>query len=176
MEQKREECIKLENQLKKQSEIMKGHSLNLAQSVAQEAQANPELAQKISVLEQEVTRHREDAGKAQNEVDRLLDILREMELEKSDKDQKINELERQMKEQGKKVANLKHKEQVEKSRNAQLLEEVRKREDNINESSQQVKDSLRQKDERIEELEEALRESVQITAEREMVLAQEEAV
>ncbi|XP_041933813.1 ELKS/Rab6-interacting/CAST family member 1-like, partial [Alosa sapidissima] len=179
MEQKREECIKLENQLKKQSEIMKGHSLNLAQSVAQQAQANPELAQKISVLEQEVTRHREDAGKAQSEVDRLLDILREMELEKSDKDQKINELEslatRQMKEQGKKVANLKHKEQVEKSRNAQLLEEVRKREDNINESSQQVKDSLRQKDERIEELEEALRESVQITAEREMVLAQEEA-
>lgn len=38
-----------------------------------------------------------------------------------------------------------------------------------------VQDSLRQKAERIEELEEALRESVQITAEREMVLAQEEA-
>lgn len=35
-------------------------------------------------------------------------------------------------------------------------------------------DSLRKKDDRIEELEEALRESVQITAEREMVLAQEE--
>lgn len=38
-----------------------------------------------------------------------------------------------------------------------------------------MKDTLRQKTERIEELEEALRESVQITAEREMVLAQEEA-
>lgn len=38
-----------------------------------------------------------------------------------------------------------------------------------------LKDSLRQKAERIEELEEALRESVQINAEREMVLAQEEA-
>lgn len=38
-----------------------------------------------------------------------------------------------------------------------------------------MKDTLRQKAERIEELEEALRESVQITAEREMVLAQEEA-
>ncbi len=38
-----------------------------------------------------------------------------------------------------------------------------------------LKDTLRQKAERIEELEEALRESVQITAEREMVLAQEEA-
>lgn len=33
---------------------------------------------------------------------------------------------------------------------------------------------MHQKDDRIEELEEALRESVQITAEREMVLAQEE--
>lgn len=37
-----------------------------------------------------------------------------------------------------------------------------------------MQDSLRQKEERIEELEEALRESVQITTEREVVLAQEE--
>lgn len=44
-----------------------------------------------------------------------------------------------MKDQTKKVANLKHKEQVEKSKNAQLMEEARKREDNMNESSQQVK-------------------------------------
>lgn len=110
-----------------------------------------------------------------------------------------------MKDQSKKVASLKHKEQVEKSKNARLMEEARKREDNLSENSQQVKvsnnrmwftprlkrtsrsptlwlftfvsaqDSLRQKAERIEELEEALRESVQITAEREMVLAQEEA-
>ena len=42
------------------------------------------------------------------------------------------------------------------------------------ESSIVFQDSLRKKDDRIEELEEALRESVQITAEREMVLAQEE--
>ncbi|XP_027007204.1 ELKS/Rab6-interacting/CAST family member 1 isoform X7 [Tachysurus fulvidraco] len=163
LEQKKEECIKLEIQLKK------------AQTAAAEAQASTELSERISSLEQEVNRHREDAGKAQSEVDRLLEILREMENEKNDKDRKISELERQTKDQSKKVATLKHKEQVEKNRNAQLMEEARKREDNINESSQQVKDSLRQKDERIEELEEALRESVQITAEREMVLAQEEA-
>ncbi|ROL52560.1 ELKS/Rab6-interacting/CAST family member 1 [Anabarilius grahami] len=50
----------------------------------------------------------------------------------------------QMKDQSKKVANLKHKEQVEKSKNAQLMEEARKREDNINESSQQVKTSGQQ--------------------------------
>uniref|UniRef100_A0A3P8S2Q2 ELKS/RAB6-interacting/CAST family member 1a n=1 Tax=Amphiprion percula TaxID=161767 RepID=A0A3P8S2Q2_AMPPE len=163
LEQKKEECLKLENHLKR------------AQNAALEAQANTELAERIKNLEQEVTRHREDSGKAQAEVDRLLEILREMENEKNDKDKKINELERQMKDQSKKVASLKHKEQVEKSRNARLMEEARKREDNMSESSQQVKDTLRQKTERIEELEEALRESVQITAEREMVLAQEEA-
>ncbi|XP_063356476.1 ELKS/Rab6-interacting/CAST family member 1-like isoform X1 [Pelmatolapia mariae] len=166
LEQKKEECIKLENQLKK------------AQSAAAESQANAELSERISSLEQEVTRCKEEAGKAQSEVERLLEILREMENEKNDKEKKIHELEslasRQMKDQSKKVANLKHKEQLEKSRNAQLMEEAKKREDNLNESSLQIKDSLRQKEERIEELEEALRESVQITAEREVVLAQEE--
>uniref|UniRef100_A0A7N6AEG6 ELKS/RAB6-interacting/CAST family member 1 n=1 Tax=Anabas testudineus TaxID=64144 RepID=A0A7N6AEG6_ANATE len=179
LEQKKEECVKLENQLKK------------AQSAAAESQANTELLERISCLEQEVTQHKEDAAKAQSEVERLLEILREMENEKNDKEKKIHELERmkkrtgenrekligtteKMKDQSKKVANLKHKEQVEKSRNAQLMEEAKKREDNLNESSQQIKDSLHQKEERIEELEEALRESVQITAEREVVLAQEE--
>uniref|UniRef100_A0AAQ4QE85 FIP-RBD domain-containing protein n=1 Tax=Gasterosteus aculeatus aculeatus TaxID=481459 RepID=A0AAQ4QE85_GASAC len=166
LEQKREECVKLESKLKK------------AQGAAADSQANTELTERISCLEEEVTRHREDSEKAQVEVERLLDILREMENEKNDKEKKINELEslasRQMKDQSKKVANLKHMEQLEKSRNAQLMEDAKKREDNLNESSLQIKDSLRQKEERIEELEEALRESVQITAEREVVLAQEE--
>ncbi|XP_056280969.1 ELKS/Rab6-interacting/CAST family member 1-like isoform X1 [Pseudoliparis swirei] len=162
LEQKREECVKLEKQLKK------------AQGAATDSQANTELSERISCLEQEVSRHKEDAEKAQSEVERLLEILREMENEKNDKEKKINELERQMKDQSKKVANLKHKEQLEKSRTAQLMEDARKREDNLNESSMQIQDSLRQKEERIEELEEALRESVQITAEREVVLAHEE--
>ncbi|XP_078798331.1 ELKS/Rab6-interacting/CAST family member 1 isoform X5 [Oryzias latipes] len=166
LEQKKEECNKLENQLKK------------AQSAAAESRANAELSERITCLEQEVTRYKEDAGKAQCEVERLLEILREMENEKNDKEKKIHELEsfasRQMKDQSKKVANMKHKEQLEKSRNTQLMEEAKMREDNLNESSQQIKDSLRHKEERIEELEEALRESVQITAEREVVLAHEE--
>uniref|UniRef100_G3Q7X9 ELKS/RAB6-interacting/CAST family member 1 n=1 Tax=Gasterosteus aculeatus aculeatus TaxID=481459 RepID=G3Q7X9_GASAC len=162
LEQKREECVKLESKLKKVSRS------------GGAAPANTELTERISCLEEEVTRHREDSEKAQVEVERLLDILREMENEKNDKEKKINELERQMKDQSKKVANLKHMEQLEKSRNAQLMEDAKKREDNLNESSLQIKDSLRQKEERIEELEEALRESVQITAEREVVLAQEE--
>uniref|UniRef100_A0A3P8RBK8 ELKS/RAB6-interacting/CAST family member 1a n=1 Tax=Astatotilapia calliptera TaxID=8154 RepID=A0A3P8RBK8_ASTCA len=82
LEQKKEECLKLENQLKR------------AQNAALEAQANTELAERIRNLEQEVARHREDSGKAQAEVDRLLEILREMENEKNDKDKKISELER----------------------------------------------------------------------------------
>lgn len=52
------------------------------------------MSERIKNLEQEVARHREDSGKAQAEVDRLLEILREMENEKNDKDKKINELER----------------------------------------------------------------------------------
>uniref|UniRef100_A0A671Y827 ELKS/RAB6-interacting/CAST family member 1a n=1 Tax=Sparus aurata TaxID=8175 RepID=A0A671Y827_SPAAU len=141
LEQKKEECLKLENQLKR---LLSNWLLVFcqAQNATLEAQANTELAERIKNLEQEVARHKEDSGKAQAEVDRLLDILREMENEKNDKDKKINELERQMKDQTKKVASLKHKEQVEKSRNARLMDEARKREDNLSENSQQMEELL----------------------------------
>ncbi|XP_070612566.1 ELKS/Rab6-interacting/CAST family member 1 isoform X2 [Erythrolamprus reginae] len=161
-EQKKEECLKLESQLKK------------AYEATIEARANPEMNDRYQQFEKEVAQYREESAKAQAEVDRLLEILKEMENEKNDKDRKIAELERQIKDQNKKVANLKHKEQVEKKKSAQMLEEARRREDNLNDSSQQLQDSLHKKDDRIEELEEALRESVQITAEREVILAQEE--
>lgn len=59
-----------------------------------ESQANAELSERIACLEEEVTQYKEDAGKAQSEVERLLDILREMENEKNDKEKKIHELER----------------------------------------------------------------------------------
>ena len=45
---------------------------------------------------------------------------------------------RQVKDQNKKVANLKHKEQVEKKKSAQMLEEARRREDTLSDSSQQL--------------------------------------
>uniref|UniRef100_A0A669EPE7 ELKS/RAB6-interacting/CAST family member 1 n=1 Tax=Oreochromis niloticus TaxID=8128 RepID=A0A669EPE7_ORENI len=161
LEQKKEECIKLENQLKK--------------SAAAESQANAELSERISSLEQEVTRYKEEAGKAQSEVERLLEILREMENEKNDKEKKIHELERQMKDQSKKVANLKHKEQLEKSRNAQLMEEAKKREDNLNESSLFVLTfGIPFSSTNTLFFHTFALESVQITAEREVVLAQEE--
>uniref|UniRef100_K7FKH7 ELKS/RAB6-interacting/CAST family member 1 n=1 Tax=Pelodiscus sinensis TaxID=13735 RepID=K7FKH7_PELSI len=130
LEQKKEECLKMETQLKK------AHEATL------EAKASPELNDRFQKLEQEVALYQEETSKAQAEVDRLLEILKEMENEKNDKDKKIAELEsslhRQVKDQNKKVANLKHKEQVEKKKSAQMLEEARRREDNLNDSSQQL--------------------------------------
>ncbi|XP_017801062.1 ELKS/Rab6-interacting/CAST family member 1 isoform X13 [Papio anubis] len=130
LEQKKEECLKMESQLKK------------AHEAALEARASPEMSDRIQHLETEITRYKDESGKAQAEVDRLLEILKEVENEKNDKDKKIAELEsltsRQVKDQNKKVANLKHKEQVEKKKSAQMLEEARRREDNLNDSSQQL--------------------------------------
>ncbi|KAM7177733.1 ELKS/Rab6-interacting/CAST family member 1 isoform 6-T8 [Macrochelys suwanniensis] len=126
LEQKKEECLKMETQLKK------AHEATL------EAKASPELNDRFQQLEREVALYQEETSKAQAEVDRLLEILKEMENEKNDKDKKIAELERQVKDQNKKVANLKHKEQVEKKKSAQMLEEARRREDNLNDSSQQL--------------------------------------
>ncbi|XP_069084209.1 ELKS/Rab6-interacting/CAST family member 1 isoform X5 [Pleurodeles waltl] len=137
LEQRKEECQKLESQLKKHSEVL-GHPSKPAIEATQEAKASPELNDRIQVLEKEVARYRTESSKSQLEVDRLLEILKEMENEKNDKDKKIAELERQIKDQNKKVANLKHKEQVEKKKNAQLLEEARRREDNLSDNSQQL--------------------------------------
>ncbi|XP_077325033.1 ELKS/Rab6-interacting/CAST family member 1 isoform X6 [Lithobates pipiens] len=141
LEQRKEECLKLENQMRKHSDGLP-HSGKAAQDAAQEAKSSPEVNERVQQMEKEVARYRDEVSKSQAEVDRLLEILKEMENEKNEKDTKIAELEsmtsRQMKDQNKKVATLKHKEQVEKKKNAQLLEEARRREDNLTDSSQQL--------------------------------------
>ncbi|XP_072455130.1 ERC protein 2 isoform X3 [Notamacropus eugenii] len=126
IEQKKEECSKLEAQLKK------------AHNVQEDSRMNPEFADRMKQLDKEASYYRDECGKAQAEVDRLLEILKEVENEKNDKDKKIAELERHMKDQNKKVANLKHNQQLEKKKNAQLLEEVRRREDNMTDNSQHL--------------------------------------
>ncbi|MFT7819109.1 ERC protein 2-like [Arapaima gigas] len=124
MEQKKEECSKLETQLQKVLEMEPGRT-------------HPELVDKAKLLEKEVAFYKEESRKAQTEVERLLEILREVETEKTDKDKKISELERPAKDQTKKVANLKHNQQGEKKNNAQLMQEGRK--DNITDSAQHAK-------------------------------------
>ncbi|KAL0977760.1 hypothetical protein UPYG_G00160860 [Umbra pygmaea] len=114
IEQKKEECSKLETQLQKQAEQLfsqmnnpKAHEVHEVQQVGLGSRGTSEYAerereQRIKLLEKEVSYYQEESGKAQAEVDRLLAILREVETEKNDKDKKIAELERQTKEQGKK--------------------------------------------------------------------------
>ncbi|KAM8758792.1 ERC protein 2 isoform 2-T2 [Rhynchonycteris naso] len=126
IEQKKEECNKLEAQLKK------------AHNIEDDSRMNPEFADRIKQLDKEASYYRDECGKAQAEVNRLLEILKEVENEKNDKDKKIAELERHMKDQNKKVANLKHNQQLEKKKNAQLLEEVRRREDSMADNSQHM--------------------------------------
>ncbi|XP_075845003.1 ERC protein 2 isoform X11 [Microtus pennsylvanicus] len=126
IEQKKEECSKLEAQLKK------------AHNIEDDSRMNPEFADRLKQLDKEASYYRDECGKAQAEVDRLLEILKEVENEKNDKDKKIAELERHMKDQNKKVASLKHNQQLEKKKNAQLLEEVRRREDSMVDNSQHL--------------------------------------
>ncbi|XP_029545964.1 ERC protein 2 [Salmo trutta] len=109
IEQKKEECSKLETQLQKQAEQLfsqmnnpKAHEVHEVQQQQQMAglvsRGNPdyverEREQRVKLLEKEVSYYKEESGKAQAEVERLLTILREVESEKNDKDKKIAELE-----------------------------------------------------------------------------------
>ncbi|XP_019634131.1 PREDICTED: ELKS/Rab6-interacting/CAST family member 1-like isoform X5 [Branchiostoma belcheri] len=179
LSQKTEEVNELEMQVKRQA-----RQVRAAKESAEQAAANKEAAEKSGMLEDQVKQFRDEVTKSQQEVDRLLEILKETENEKHEKDLRIRELERQMRDSNKKLASIKHREQTEKKKNAQLLEEARKHADDQSESSQQMqlkmgvmeeKSIVRQKEDRIEELEEALRQSVNITAEREMLLAQTQA-
>lgn len=99
IEQKKEECSKLETQLQKKAHEVEHQS---------GPRGNPEYVDRVKLLEKEVSYYKDETNKAQAEVERLLDILREVETEKNDKDKKIAELERQGgKDQTKKGANIK---------------------------------------------------------------------
>uniref|UniRef100_A0A8C5I4V2 ERC protein 2-like n=1 Tax=Gouania willdenowi TaxID=441366 RepID=A0A8C5I4V2_GOUWI len=98
IEQKKEECSKLETQLQKQAEQLFSHMNNpKAHEVEQQSgpRGNPDYVDRVKLLEKEMNYYKDEANKAQTEVERLLDILREVETEKHDKDKKIAELERQ---------------------------------------------------------------------------------
>lgn len=62
--------------------------------VQQGSRGNPDYMERVKLLEKEVAFYKDESGKAQTEVERLLDILRDVETERNDKDKKIAELER----------------------------------------------------------------------------------
>lgn len=70
--------------------LQKAHEVEVQQG----SRGNPDYMERVKLLEKEVTFYKEESGKAQTEVERLLDILRDVETEKNDKDKKIAELER----------------------------------------------------------------------------------
>uniref|UniRef100_A0AAY4A1Z6 ELKS/RAB6-interacting/CAST family member 2 n=1 Tax=Denticeps clupeoides TaxID=299321 RepID=A0AAY4A1Z6_9TELE len=127
IEQKKEECSKLETQLQKQAEQLFSQINNPAHEVEQQSsRGNPEFSDRVKLLEKEVAFYKEESGKAQAEVERLLEILREVETEKNDKDKKIAELERyHSKDQNKKGPNTKLGTQGEKKA-GQILQDIRK--------------------------------------------------
>ncbi|XP_051531645.1 ERC protein 2 isoform X2 [Myxocyprinus asiaticus] len=129
IEQKKEECNKLETQLQKQAEQLFSHMNNLKAhevEVKQSSRGNPEYGDRVKLLEKEVSFYKEESSKAQNEVERLLEILSEVETEKNDKDKKIAELERQSKDQNKKGPGIKLGPQMDKKGTGNILQDQRK--------------------------------------------------
>uniref|UniRef100_A0A8C2FE83 ELKS/RAB6-interacting/CAST family member 2 n=1 Tax=Cyprinus carpio TaxID=7962 RepID=A0A8C2FE83_CYPCA len=116
IEQKKEECSKLETQLQKAHEV----------EVQQSSRGNPEYVDRVKLLEKEVSFYKEESSKSQAEVERLLEILREVETEKNDKDKKIAELERQTKDQNKKGPGIKLGPQMDKKGPGNILQDQRK--------------------------------------------------
>ncbi|XP_031422195.1 ERC protein 2 isoform X2 [Clupea harengus] len=95
IEQKKEECSKLESQLQKNPSRIEGKPAALEAEEA--AHRNPEVAERLKALEKEVAQHKEESGKSQAEAERLLGLLRDVEAESTDKDKRLVELERQAK-------------------------------------------------------------------------------
>nr|XP_023676802.1 ERC protein 2-like isoform X3 [Paramormyrops kingsleyae] len=92
IEQKMEECSKLETQLQKTPSRNGGKPV--AHETEEAARTNTEILEKMKHLEKEVVYYKEESSKSQAEVDRLLEILREVETEKNNRDKKIAEMER----------------------------------------------------------------------------------
>ncbi|XP_041713032.1 ERC protein 2-like isoform X1 [Coregonus clupeaformis] len=91
------ERMRKENQeLKDRLSILTTHTPG-SQSMEESTRKLLEVSDRIKLLEQEVTRYREESGKSQAEVERLMGILREQETERTNKEKKITELERQVK-------------------------------------------------------------------------------
>lgn len=58
------------------------------------SQMNTEILERLKALEKEMIYHKEESGKSKAEVNRLLEVLRELETERTEKDKIISELER----------------------------------------------------------------------------------
>ncbi|XP_078111240.1 ERC protein 2-like isoform X2 [Sander vitreus] len=67
-----------------------------AQNTEEAVRKCPDITDRLRLLEQEVARNKEESGKSQVEVDRLMTALRDVEMDKLCKEKKIADLERQI--------------------------------------------------------------------------------
>ncbi|XP_067383557.1 ERC protein 2 isoform X3 [Channa argus] len=128
----------------------------------------PDITDRLRLLEQEVARYREESGKSQAEVERLMTALRDAETDKSCKEKKTAELERQIK-----SPNIQKQTVPGEMRKDALT-------DGHPHSLSQFllpasQGAMQETAERIRELEMALKESMNTSAHREALWAQEEA-
>lgn len=65
-----------------------------AQNTEEAVRKCPDITDRLRLLEQEVARNKEESGKSQVEVDRLMTALRDAEMDKLCKEKKIADLER----------------------------------------------------------------------------------
>uniref|UniRef100_A0A8D3A2M0 ELKS/RAB6-interacting/CAST family member 2 n=1 Tax=Scophthalmus maximus TaxID=52904 RepID=A0A8D3A2M0_SCOMX len=114
----------------------------------------PDITDRLRLLEQEVARYREESGKSQAEVARLMTALRDAETDKSCKEKNISDLER---------------ENTHRKCSLQAFKQA------LYSSFISSQDAMRETAERIRQLEMALRESMNTSAHREALWAQEEA-
>ncbi|XP_071961332.1 ELKS/Rab6-interacting/CAST family member 1-like isoform X2 [Antedon mediterranea] len=167
--QKTEELVQLESELEK----LEG-TLQVIKS-----SRDHDDRQKVHVYENQIANHKEELKKTKAEVDRLLTVIKDLESEKNGKDVRISELDfsessGQLKDLNRKFNAMKREQQMQRKKNAQLLEAANKREGELTSDSQELQQLMRHKEDRIEELEEALKESVHITADREIMIEQQQ--
>ncbi|XP_070766409.1 ERC protein 2 [Enoplosus armatus] len=127
----------------------------------------PDITDRLRLLEQEVARNKEESGKSQAEVERLMLALRDAEMDKSCKEKKIADLERQIK-----SPNIQKQTVPGEMRKDALTDGHPHSLSQLPLSASQ--DAMRETAERIIGLEKALRESMNTSAHREALWAQEE--
>ncbi|XP_029361315.1 ERC protein 2-like [Echeneis naucrates] len=152
----------------------------------------PDITDRLRLLEQEVARYREESGKSQAEVERLMAALKDAEMDKTCKEKKIADLERQIKSpniQKQTVPGDMRKDALTDGHPHSLSQEHSTlrgaygaslkgsyvRVEAIVSSSKEIQDAMQETAEQIRELEMALRESMNTSAHREALWAQEEA-
>ncbi|XP_037832996.1 ERC protein 2 isoform X2 [Kryptolebias marmoratus] len=130
----------------------------------------PDISDRLRLLEQEVSRYREESRMSQAEVERLNGALKDAEIDKSCKERKITDFERpgQIK-----SPNIQKQIMPSEMRKDALTDGHPYSLPQLPLSASQ--DSMRETAERIMELEKALRESMNTSAHREALWAQEEA-